>query len=78
MKVRMGRVSLILSLKASYVLVAQRVKHLPTVRETRVQSLSGRSPGEGNGTPLQYSCRENPMEGGAWSAAVHGVTKSQA
>ena len=29
--------------------------------------------GEGNGTPLQYSCLENPMEGGAWEAAVHGV-----
>ena len=33
--------------------------------------------GEGNGTPLQYSCLENPMDGGAWWAAVHGVTKSQ-
>ena len=33
-------------------------------------------PGEGNGTPLQYSCLENPMDGGAWKAAVHGVTKS--
>ena len=33
--------------------------------------------GEGNGTPLQYSCLENPMDGGAWNAAVHGVTKSQ-
>ena len=30
-----------------------------------------------NGTPLQYSCLENPMDGGAWSAAVHGVAKSQ-
>ena len=38
---------------------------------------SGRSPGEGNGNPLQYSCLENPMEGGAWWAAVHGVAKSQ-
>ena len=37
---------------------------------------SGRSPGEGNGTPLQYSCLENPMEGGAWQATVHGITKS--
>ena len=36
----------------------------------------GRSPGEGNGNPLQYSCLENPMEG-AWWAAVHGVAKSQ-
>ena len=31
---------------------------------------------EGNGTPLQYSCLENPMDGGAWWAVVHGVTKS--
>ena len=38
---------------------------------------SGRSPGEGNGNPLQYSCLENPMNGGAWEAAVHGVAKSQ-
>ena len=35
----------------------------------------GRSPGEGNGNPLQYSCLENPMEGGAWWATVHGVAK---
>ena len=33
--------------------------------------------GEGNGTPLQYSCLENPMDGGVWWAAVHGVAKSQ-
>ena len=33
--------------------------------------------GEGNGTPLQYSCLENPMDGGAWCAAVHGVAKSR-
>ena len=33
--------------------------------------------GEGNGTLLQYSCVENPMDGGAWQAAVHGVPKSQ-
>ena len=33
--------------------------------------------GEGNGTPLQYSCLENPMDGGAWWAAVHGVAKGQ-
>ena len=38
---------------------------------------SGRSPGEGNGNPLQYSCLENPMGGGAWQATVHGVTKSR-
>ena len=33
--------------------------------------------GKGNGTPLQYSCLENPMDGGAWWAAVHGIAKSQ-
>ena len=33
--------------------------------------------GEGNGNPLRYSCLENPMDGEAWWAAVHGVTKSQ-
>ena len=38
---------------------------------------SGRSPGEGNGNPLQYSWLENFMNGGAWQAAVHGVPKSQ-
>ena len=32
---------------------------------------------EGDGTPLQYSCLENPMDGGAWQAAVHGVAKSR-
>ena len=37
----------------------------------------GRSSGEGNGNPLQYSCLENPMDGGAWQATVHGVAKSQ-
>ena len=38
---------------------------------------SGRSPGEGNGNPLQYSCLENPMDGGAWLVTVHGVAKSR-
>ena len=33
--------------------------------------------GEGDGTPLQYSCLENPMDGEAWWAAVHGIAKSQ-
>ena len=38
---------------------------------------SGRSPGEGNGNPLQYSCLENPMDRRAWQDTVNGVTKSQ-
>ena len=37
----------------------------------------GTSPGEGNGSPLQYSCLENSMDVGAWRATVHGVEKSQ-
>ena len=47
-------------------LVAQMVKHLSTMWETLVRSLVGTFPGEGNGNPLQYSCLENPMDGGAW------------
>ena len=39
---------------------------------------SERSPGEGHGNPLQYSCLENPMDSGAWWATVCGVTKSRA
>ena len=38
----------------------------------------GRCPGKGNGKPLQYSCLENPVDGGAWLATVHGVAKSRA
>ena len=38
---------------------------------------SGRSPGEGNGNPLQYSCLENPMDRGVWWVTVHGVAKSR-
>ena len=48
-------------------LVAQTVKRLPAMRETWVQSLGQEDPlGEGNGNPLQYSCLENSMDGGAW------------
>ena len=51
------------------------VKNLPAMQETWVQSLgsiprSGRSPGEGNGSPLQYSCLGNPMDREAWQATV--------
>ena len=56
------------------------VKNLPTntgdVRETGLK-MKGRSPGEGNGNPLQYSCLENPMGRGAWQATVLGVVKTQ-
>ena len=46
------------------------------VRDTPSIPGSGRSPGEGNGNPLQYSCLENPTDRGAWGAIVHGVAKS--
>ena len=58
-------------------LVAQRLKHLPGMQETRVQFLGLEDPLEKeNGNALQYSCLENLMEGGAWQATVHGVAKS--
>ena len=59
-------------------IVAQTVKSLPAVQGDP-GSISGsrRSPGEGNGNPLQYSCLENPMDRGVWQASIHGVAKSQ-
>ena len=45
------------------------------VGETGLISGVGKSPGEGNGNPLQYSCLENPMDRGAWQATVYGVAK---
>ena len=59
-------------------LVAQMAKHLPAMSgDPGSIPRSGRSPGEGNGNPLQYSCLENPMDGGAWWAIVHGVAKNR-
>ena len=46
-------------------------------RDAGLISGSGKSPGERNGHPLQYSCLENPMDRRAWQATVHGVAKSQ-
>ena len=58
-------------------LVAQRVKRLSTnVGDQGLIPGSGRSPGEGNGNPLQYSCLENPTDRGAWWATVCGAVKS--
>ena len=59
-------------------LIAQLAKNLPTMQETRVQSLGQEDLLEkelANGNPLQYSCLENPMRRGAWEAIVHGVTR---
>ena len=48
------------------------VKNLPVIQETRFSPGLGRSPGEGNGYPLRYSCLENSMDRGAWQATVKG------
>ena len=57
------------------------VKNLPAnagdIREAGSIPGSARSHGGGHGNPLQYSCLENPMDGGAWRATVHGVAQSQ-
>ena len=53
--------------------MAQMVKNLPAIQETQVRSLDWE---EGNGNTLQYSCLENPVDRGAWWAAVHGVEQS--
>ena len=64
-------------------LVAQLVKNPPAVQEFACSTgdlssvpESQRSPGEGNGNPLQYSCLESPMDRGAWWATVRGVAES--
>ena len=63
-------------------LVAQSVKNQPVMQETACYAGdpdsipgSGKSPGEGNGNPLQYPCLGNPMDRGAWWAIVHGVAR---
>ena len=56
----------------------KKEKNLTAMQETRVRSLGGEdSPGERNGNPLEYSCLENPMDRGAWRAAVHEVTNKE-
>ena len=70
--------------KRSYTTISQLFLHtVPHFGICHVPSLENnlchmyREIGEGNGTPLQYSCLENPMDGGAWWAAVHGVARSR-
>ena len=59
-------------------LVAQMVmKSACNAREPGLVPGSGRSPGEGNGYPLQYSCLENSMDKGAWQAIIYGFTETQ-
>ena len=57
--------------------MAQTVKSLTAVWETGFDPGSGRFPVEGNGNPLQYSCLENSLDGGAWQVTVHGTAKSR-
>ena len=52
-------------------------KESATMQETWVQYLCGKIPGGGNGNASHYSYLENPMDRGAWQAAIHGVTKNQ-
>ena len=61
-----------------FVNVKNWLKNLPAnARDPGLIPVLGNSPGEGNGTPLQYPCLENSMDRGAWRATVHGVAKSQ-
>ena len=57
--------------------VVHIVTNLPATRGPGSDPGSGRSPGEGNSNPLQYSCLESSMDRAAWWATVHGVTKSR-
>ena len=63
---------------SQFVLVVKNPpSHIGDVRDIGSIAVLGRSPGEGNGNPFQYSCLENPMERESWKAVVHRVTKSQ-
>ena len=57
--------------------MTQMVKNPLAMQETRAPSLGQKDPLEEDSNPLWYSCLENPMDRGAWKAAVHGVAKSQ-
>ena len=57
-------------------MIVKMVKNLENKMEKMQESIS-KDLGEGNGTPLQYSCLEKPMDGGSWKAAVHGVAEGR-
>ena len=80
--IRCIQISLVLNVRGKKLhahrasLVAQLVRNLPVMQETTCSSEDpklGRSPGEGNGNPLQYACLGNPMDRGAWQTTVHRV-----
>ena len=61
--------------RASQVVLGRTDLPMQETRDAGLIPGLGRSPGEGNGNPLQYSCLENPTDRGAWQATVHGVTR---
>ena len=63
--------------RASQVVLGRTDLPMQETRDAGLIPGLGRSPGEGNGNPLQYSCLENSMDRGAWWVTVHRVTKSQ-
>ena len=69
---RKGAISWGLVIKSKVIYIDLSRPFLKGLKHIFIEQCSG----EGNGTPLQYSCLENPMDGGAWEAAVHGVAKS--
>ena len=70
-------ISHVSSMGASQVVLVVRSSpgHAGDLRDAGLIHGSGRSPGGGQGNPLQFSCLENPMDRGAWGATVHGVTE---
>ena len=58
-------------------IISVRFQGKPFTRDMGLIPGSGRSPGEGNSNPLQYSCLENSMDRGTWKTTVHGVSKSR-
>ena len=71
--------TLVADIRASHVVKAVKGPSAKAgdIRDMRSTPGSGRSPGGGHGSPLHYSCLENPLGRGAWRAMVHGVTKSR-
>ena len=76
---RIGRSSVNAGVKKKYLYVtdvAQMIESVCKAGDPGLITGLGKSPGEGNSNPLQYFCLENPMDGGAWQATIHRVSKS--
>ena len=76
---RIPKVSLLLDNTQKEIYVSKQLAHMARKELSRMADLyrSSVNHGEDNGTPLQYSCLQNPMDGGAWWATIHGVAKGQ-